>query len=101
MDFIEVDLDLLAHRKPLAIRFQGAGTTARFNVQLWRLGPGIGGPRSVTPAPEHVRQEAEGAHVYVIPALDWRKFNRLALIITRLDPDENADPLGGYTITLE
>ncbi len=100
MDFIEVKLERAVHGQPLSIKVQGEGTAARFNVQVWQLGPGYAKPRPVTPAPESAAQNQDGAHVTVIPQVDTIKANRLALIITRLDPDEAADPIGHYRVTL-
>ena len=100
-DLIEVNVDLVVHNQPLTIRLQGEGGAARFNVQLWALGPGIGKPRAVTPQPEIVSSNGNGEHVYVMPRVDWRATNRVALIITRLDSDEMVDPVGNYQVTLE
>ena len=60
-------------------------------------------PLAVTPRPEIARQTTDGggAHVYTIPSLDTTAYDRLALIITRLDPDETLDPVGAYTVTLD
>jgi hypothetical protein len=38
--------------------------------------------------------------VYVILAIDVTTYNRLGLIITRVDAKENSDPVGEYTILL-
>ena len=48
-----------------------------------------------------VPQAGGGAHVYTIPQLDTSAYDRLGLIITRLDADETGDPVGSYRITLE
>ncbi len=100
-DFIEVNVDLAVHNQPLTIKLQSEGGAARFNVQLWVLGPGIGKPRAVTPQPDLVPLDGSGAHVHVNPRVDWRATNRVALIITRLDSDEMIDPVGNYQVTLE
>ena len=102
MDFVDVVLDPAADGQPLTIEFYPApGAGAQFNVQVWNLGPGGSKPRAVTPQPESVPQNRGSAHVYVIPHLDRTTTNRLALIITRLDPDETTDPAGNYRITLD
>jgi hypothetical protein len=100
MDFLEVDPDLAVHNRPLVITFQGEGTVARFDVQIWKLSPGGARPRAITLHPEIIPQNSGKAHVYVIPHLDITTYNRLAIIITRLDADETADPVGEYTILL-
>jgi hypothetical protein len=102
MDFIEVILDPTVEGKSLVLEFHGSpGATATFNVQVWRLGPGGRKPRAVTTAPETMLQNREGGYSYTIASVDTAAFNRLALIITRLDAHESVDPVGGYTINLD
>jgi hypothetical protein len=101
MDFIEIHLDPAVQDQPLTIRFQAEGVATRFNVQIWRLAGGEATPHAVTRQPEMILQYGGGAHVYTIPQVDTLAYNRLALIITRLDPDEMTDPAGEYHITLE
>jgi hypothetical protein len=100
MDFVDVRLDPTLQGQPLTIKVHGMGDTARFNVQIWQLGPGVVKPRAITPQPESVPRNEDGVHVYLIPQLDTTTVNRLALIITRLDPDETAEPAGSYSIAL-
>ena len=97
----EVLLDPVIQGRPLAVRFEGEGDVARFHVVVWKLGSGEIKPRAVTSGPDVVSQVADGAHVYVIPRWDTSAFGRLAIIITRLDGDESADPVGAYRVTLE
>jgi hypothetical protein len=102
MDFVEVVLNPALDGKSLTLEFSGApGAAAEFNVQLWRLGPGGGKPRAVSAAPEPMARNTEGGYVYTIARVDTVGFNRLALIITRLDPHEARDSVGSYTIRLE
>jgi hypothetical protein len=100
-DFLEVNLDLSTHKRPLTVQINTEGTAAQFSVQLWKLAPSVGKPRAVTLGPELVRRDASGAQVYAIPAVDWRAYNRLALIITRVDAEETSAPSGSYYVTLE
>jgi hypothetical protein len=100
MDFIEVELEAGLDNQPLVIRLRGEGGIARFNVQLWRLKTGEGQPVAVTSQPEQVSRTLDGDHVYVVRDLDTSTYDRLALIITRLDSDETMDPTGAYTILL-
>jgi hypothetical protein len=100
MDFLEVKLDRSLRGQPLTVRFEGQGKTARFNVQIWLLGPGYARPRAATPQPESVARNGDGAHVYILPQ-GAAQFNRLALIITRVDPHETTDPLGEYHLSVE
>jgi len=103
MDFVELLLDPRVHGQPLVIWVQGEGAVARFNVQVWKLGPDLAGikPRAVEVAPESAPQAEDGAQVYAIPNVDTTAYDRLALIITRLDSDETIDPVGNYQIKLE
>jgi hypothetical protein len=88
--------------KSLTLEFHGTpGTAAVFSVQLWRLGPGGSKPRAITATPETLLADAEGGYSYAIASVDTATFNRLALIVTRLDPHESTDPVGGYAINLE
>jgi hypothetical protein len=106
MDFVDVILDPTAGGQALTIEFYGAsGADAQFNIQLWKLGASGDGARQhlATPiaAPEVLTQlDADGHVFYVIPAIDTAKYNRLGLIITRLDSNERSDPIGQYTIAL-
>jgi len=99
MDFLEMSLSPVVHNQPVAITFQGEGAVAQFNVQIWKLRSGAK-PQAVTPQPETIPQDRGAAHVTVIPRVDTTAYDRLALIITRLDSDETSDPAGNYTVTL-
>jgi hypothetical protein len=102
MDFIEVILAPGVDGKSLAISFHGTpGAAAAFSVQVWRLGTGESGPRPITATPEKMEADSEGEYVYTVDSVDTGEFDRLALIVTRIDPHESADPAGGYTIDLE
>ena len=100
MDFLEVRLDPGLRGQSLRLEFQGQGENSRFSVQIWQIGPGAMKPRAVAAQPEIVPQTPGGPYVYVIPTLDTAVCDRLGLIITRLDPDETADPEGVYVISL-
>jgi hypothetical protein len=100
MDFVEIGLNPMLRGQPLTVRFQGEGDAARFNLQVWQLKWGETGPRAVTPQPEVVGRGPDGAYVYHISAVDTTAYDRLALIITRIDADEIADPIGAYLVTL-
>jgi hypothetical protein len=107
MDFVDVVLDPAANGQPLTIEFTGApGAEAEFRVELWRLMDtgGDARPRRVpgpTAAPEVLTSTNEDGHlVYTIPAIDTTLYNRLGLIITRVDAKENLDSVGAYEIVL-
>jgi hypothetical protein len=99
MDFVEVSLSPVVHNQPVAVTFQGEGAAAQFNVQIWKLRSGAK-PQAVTPHPQIIPQSHGDAHVYIIPRVDTTTYDRLAVIITRLDAHETADPAGDYHITL-
>jgi hypothetical protein len=101
MDFVEVGLSPTLRGQPLTIRLQREGKIARFNVQIWKLGSSGSRPRTVTLQPEQLPQNQDGVHVYAIPHVDTTVYDRLALIITRVDGEETADPHGNYRVTLD
>lgn len=84
----------------VAVTFRGGGATARFNVQIWKLGPGPK-PHAITLYPEVVPQNQGDAHVYVIPQVDTTAYDRLAIIVTRVDGEESLDPVGAYTVVVQ
>ena len=75
-------------------------------MQLWKLMDAGGGLRpqrvpAQTTAPEALRRaDGDGHLIYTIPAIDTAAYNRLGLIITRVDARESSDPVGAYTIVL-
>lgn len=115
MDFVEVRLDRGLYNQPITITFQSEG--ARFNVEIWKLAGGgadsqagtllskLGGGEArlhaLTLRPETVSKEEGNLYVYSIPHLEPMKYDRLALIIIRLDPDERTNPAGDYHIRLD
>ena len=108
IDFVDIELDPSAQGQPLTIEFYGAPEgSAVFGVEIWRLvDPDTRGGSSMRPVavgpPEPLAgTTAEGHLLYAIPAIDTSRVNRLALIITRLDSEEDSDPIGAYTIVLQ
>ncbi|MEJ2209870.1 MAG: hypothetical protein P8129_12630 [Anaerolineae bacterium] len=100
IDLVEVELDAAADGASLALEIHGApGAEAEFQVQLWRLADE---PLSTQgTGPETVeRASPEGPFVYVLPQIDTDQYQRLGLIITRVDADEELDRVGAYTIVL-
>jgi hypothetical protein len=107
IDLVDVALDPAADGQPLTIEFYGApAASAVFHVQLWKLIDPGGSPRpqripDQVAAPEVLAAaNADGHLIYTIPAVDTTAYNRLGLIITRLDAKEASDPVGEYTIVL-
>jgi hypothetical protein len=101
MDFVEIDLNPTLLGQAITVKVQGEGGTARFNVEVWRLGPGEEKPRALTAAPENAAQSGNSTHEYTISGQDTTDCDRLTLIITRLDPHETADPEGNYQVTVD
>jgi hypothetical protein len=100
MDFLEVALDRSVQGQPLTVRFRAQSATARFHIQIWKLGLGYGKPRIITFQPEIIPENGNGTYVYVIPQVDCMAYNRLAVIIAHLDANETLDPVENYHITL-
>lgn len=100
MDLVEVELDAAANGTSLTIKVYGTpGSAAVFNVQLLRLTDEILAAQST--APEAVaRIGPERPFVHVIPQIDTTEYNRLSLVITRVDAEERLDGDGAYTIVL-
>jgi hypothetical protein len=89
------------------IEFYGApGSQAAFDVQIWKLketGQDAQAEHTVlsASAPETlVSAAAGGPLVYTISEIDVEAYNRLGLVVTRLDSQEDLDPVGAYTIAL-
>mgnify|MGYP001073464387 CR=1 FL=1 len=102
MDFIEIHLAPGLRGHPLTVAVEREGEVARFDVQVWKLGPGTAAPRAMTPKPEDVPRTALGSdgRVHAIPNVDTTGSDRLAIIITRVDPNETADAVGAYRISV-
>ena len=107
MDFVDVILYGNADGQSLALEVYGApGAAAEFAVQVWELKyPGEGPrPQPVSKqgaAPKILTATNPGGKLsYVVPAIDTTEYNRLGLVITRIDANEHLDPVGEYTIVL-
>jgi hypothetical protein len=107
IDFVDVELDPGTQGQPLTIEFSGApGGDAEFSVEIWKLlDSGIlGGPQTglfqVVSSAQLARQTTGGHLLYAISEIDTGETNRLGLIITRLDSEQNSDPVGAYTLVL-
>ena len=107
IDFVDVILDPAADGQPLTIEFHDApGADAQFNVQLWQLiDPGEDArpqrvPTQITSTEILTRANSDGHLFYIIPEVNTTAYNRLGLIITRLDAEEISDPVGEYAIVL-
>jgi hypothetical protein len=108
MAFVDVLLDPATDGQPLTVElsFPSADGT-EFNLQILHLADSQRGDN-----PQHVMTRAVAVEVppmdghgnrrfmYDIPAIDRAAYNRLGLIITRLDAQETSEPRGEYTILL-
>jgi hypothetical protein len=107
IDLVDVALAPGLNGQPLAIDFQGAtGAEAHFAVQVLYLMDGKDGlkPRLVAtqsiPPAVSTAQNAEAHTSLVIARIDTAEYDRLSLVITRIDAEEGLDPSGTYTVTL-
>jgi hypothetical protein len=100
MDFVDIRLDPTFQGQPLIVEIQSDGANARFSVQVWRLAPGATKHRAVTVGPDVISRTPDGSFLHTIPQVDTSTYDRLALIITRVDAQEESDPVGAYTIIL-
>jgi hypothetical protein len=104
---IEVLLAPTAEGKPLTLEFHApAAAGARFDVQIVHMMGRYERARPrhmlVTPAPTEVctGDPQEGAWACAIPEIRTTAYDRLALIVTRLDGGERSGLTGEYTLTL-
>lgn len=86
--------------------YRAPTSDAVFSVLLWPLtdlGEGVK-PRRISAeagaAQILQRVNPDGSLTFVIPAIHWATYDRLGLIITRLDAQEALDPIGAYTVGL-
>lgn len=107
MDFVDLSLSPELNGQPLTLEFYGApAAAAEFNVQILMLKDiqGRGESQRITPQTvflgEGASLNADGGWVYTIPAIETSVYDRIGLIITRLDNQENADPIGAYNFLI-
>jgi hypothetical protein len=94
-DLIEITLDQSLDRRPLQIAFHSQG--ARFSVRLWRLRQGEDGDlHALTSEPEALWGTCSKECVYTVRRLDLTEYDRIALVVVRLDPNEEAGHGGQY-----
>jgi hypothetical protein len=108
IDFVDVMLDPRTQGQSLTIEFSGApGGNTEFSVESWKLmdsGTPDGSSKvmfQVVGPPQLTRKATDGYSLYTISGIDTATYNRLGLIITRLDSAEDSDPVGAYTIVLQ
>jgi hypothetical protein len=101
VDYLEVRLARNVHNRPLMIRLRRENRLSRFHVQVWKVGPGLSGLRAVDLQPRLAWQEPDGTYVYGIPRVQTLEYDRVVLIITRLDTYPTGDASGNYRVTVE
>ncbi|MFN2285573.1 MAG: hypothetical protein ACK2UQ_14220 [Anaerolineae bacterium] len=101
MDYIEIDLNDAANAQALTLEIYGTpGAVAVFDVQVWELV--MDGSQHLIPLGDTVTltADSDGHLTHTFPASPNRATQRLAVIITRVDAQENLDPLGAYTLEM-
>ena len=105
MDFVEISLAPEANTRPVRIEIHGeSGSPARFVVQVWKISDhsqdqnGQAGTPSSLPVEVLTQADPEAGLVYEIPAGELEAYQRLAVIITRVDAFERDDPIGAYRL---
>jgi len=58
------------------------------------------GVHAVTPRPEPFAANGSAEYTYTLSHLDLARYDRLALIVVRLDADQESDSRGAYTLTV-
>ena len=103
---VDVKVDPTADGQALTIEFSGASDSTEFSIELLQLMDSGTGARpqriaAQSAAPEVITStDADGHLTYSIAEIDTAECNRLGLIITRTDGNEDSDPFGQYTIEL-
>jgi hypothetical protein len=107
MDFIDLQLQPEVNGQPLTIElYAQAQGGAQYHVQLLKLqklgGSGMSSQRMVQVSPpEMLRNEVPDATLSLsIPAVELDTYNRIGIIITRVDAREHLDPVGAYTLVV-
>jgi hypothetical protein len=107
MAFVEIILDPGVQGRSLELSFETPeGGAAEFSVQVWKLRGDENGRLVSVPAPENspdvlVSDLERRRAFYPIERIDRGSYERLGLVITRLDSRENQDPVGAFTISLQ
>lgn len=107
MDFIELELGAEADGQPLKILFRpDSEGAAEFQVQAIRLqtagGSGFS-PQKLSPVgpPESFRAHGSTGNLgLTVPAVDLGVFDRIGIIIIRVDASEHLDRVGAYTLVV-
>jgi hypothetical protein len=108
IDFVDVELDPSTQGQSLTVELSGdPGGVAEFGLEIWELmdsgipGEGEMGQLQVVNAAQLANRVIDRHLRFAISEIDTGKINRLGLIISRLDSEEDSDPVGAYTIVLQ
>jgi hypothetical protein len=103
IDLVEVVVDPSVQGRALAVELHGEpGAAARFRVQLWTLLDAEDGfePAWMGDPMMFENVGTDGHLIYTLPAIDTAAYNRLGLVIVRVDADEATDAVGAYSLVL-
>jgi hypothetical protein len=98
-----VALDSSVQGQLLTVELHGApGAAAQFRVQLWTLLDTRDGSQRERVGEPAMREDVatDGHLTYTIPTIDKAAYNRLGLVITRIDAHEGTDATGASTLVL-
>ena len=105
MDFINIQLKKGAQGQSATIEFSvDEPEDAVFSVQVWLLKAVVGGALSgsnveaVSETEVMMNHPGQGYQTYTLSEIDTSTVNRIALIITRLDPNESDGYSGSYAV---
>jgi hypothetical protein len=107
MDFIEVQLSKNVQQALTVELHTDPAEAAEFDVQVIYLierGSGMDGRMEQAagfPLQRLERLLPGGPLSLVVPSVDLTRFNRLGVIITRVDGDEELDSVGAYTLVVK
>jgi hypothetical protein len=101
IDLVEVVLGPGAGARPLTVELHGsAAGSAEFRLEVWRVRTAGQHLLPASAAPGAAVRRPGGVLSYTLPGIDTARYNRLGLIITRVDNREERDPRGAYTLLL-
>jgi hypothetical protein len=104
LDFVELDVDMAAAGRSLAIRFMGSSVSlAEFEVSVVLVksaGSTSGDDLPVMVGETRPSSEEDAELILDIEHIDLNEFDRIGLIIVRTDPNEKLDKNGSYTVQI-
>lgn len=95
-DLIEISLDGKVDGQPFEVVVSSGG--APLEVQVWRLSTAGDEMRALAPQPERLADDCRAGCRYAFSGEDLAQAGRLAVIVVRLDPNEETDDAGAYLV---